>query len=203
MESNSTYRKRALANLEDKWFDAAIVAFVYFFIYQGINWVVGNFLGTTEGVAFNLAWMMLCFPLIWSFSAMFLDFIRGEKLECGKLFNGYNDFVRIFIAYFLYFLIISIGCVFLIVPGIIFAFMFGLIPFILKDDKKIGAVDALKKSAAMMKGHKMDMFLLYLSFIGWAILSLLTLGIGFLFLSPYINTTVAHYYEDLKAEYGE
>ena len=57
-----------------------------------------------------------------------------------------------------------------------------------------------KEFANMMKGHKMQLFLLYLSFIGWAILAILTLGIGYLFLFPYMYTTVAHYYEDLKSE---
>lgn len=51
-----------------------------------------------------------------------------------------------------------------------------------------------------MDGYKMKLFLLDLSFIGWMILSILTLGIGLLFLQPYMNTARAAFYEDLKAE---
>ena len=69
-----------------------------------------------------------------------------------------------------------------------------------KIHEQIGAVDALKKSWSMMKDHKAEMFWLGLSFIGWMILSMFTLGIGFLFLAPYMYTTFAHFYEDLKAE---
>ena len=58
----------------------------------------------------------------------------------------------------------------------------------------------MKKSAEMMKGHKMELFWLMLSFIGWAILSILTFGFGFIFLLPYMYSTLSHYYEDLKAE---
>lgn len=72
--------------------------------------------------------------------------------------------------------------------------------FILKDDKEISAADAMKKSAEMMKGHKMELFWLYLSFIGWGILCILTFGFGFIFLFPYMYTTLAHYYEDIKAQ---
>jgi uncharacterized membrane protein len=54
----------------------------------------------------------------------------------------------------------------------------------------------------MMKGHKMDLFLLWLSFIGWMLLSLLSVGLGFLLLMPYMQTTFAHFYEDLKEEYA-
>ena len=60
---------------------------------------------------------------------------------------------------------------------------------------------ALKLSAKMMKGHLWQFFLLNLSFIGWVLLALLTFGIGMLWLNPYIYTTWAHYYEDLKEEY--
>ena len=72
--------------------------------------------------------------------------------------------------------------------------------FILKDNEQISAMDALKQSWEMMDGHKAQLFWLSLSFIGWMILSIFTFGIGFLFLVPYIYTTFAHFYEDLKAE---
>ena len=53
----------------------------------------------------------------------------------------------------------------------------------------------------MMKGHKFDLFWLFLSFIGWILLSILTLGIGLLWLAPYMYTAQAAFYEDVKADY--
>lgn len=200
MESISTYKNRAIASLKDKWMDAAIVALVYFVISEGIDFAVSSFLATETGFVFQLIWLLACAPLTWAFGVMFLDFIRGNELKVGKLFDGYKDCIRIGIAFFLYFLVVLVGVIFFIVPGIIFAMMFAQVPYILRDDENIGVIDALKKSANMMKGHKMQLFLLYLSFIGWAILAILTLGIGYLFLFPYMYTTVAHYYEDLKSE---
>jgi len=200
MESISSYKNRAIASLKDKWMDAAIVALVYFVISEGIDFAVSSFLATETGVVFQLIWLLACAPLTWAFGVMFLDFIRGNELKVGKLFDGYKDCIRIGIAFFLYFLVVLVGVIFFIVPGIIFAMMFAQVPYILRDDENIGVIDALKKSANMMKGHKMQLFLLYLSFIGWAILAILTLGIGYLFLFPYMYTTVAHYYEDLKSE---
>jgi len=200
MESISSYKDRAIASLKDKWMDAAIVALVYFVISEGIDFAVSSFLATETGFVFQLIWLLACAPLTWAFGVMFLDFIRGNELKVGKLFDGYKDCIRIGIAFFLYFLVVLVGVIFFIVPGIIFAMMFAQVPYILRDDENIGVIDALKKSANMMKGHKMQLFLLYLSFIGWAILAILTLGIGYLFLFPYMYTTVAHYYEDLKSE---
>ena len=88
----------------------------------------------------------------------------------------------------------------LIIPGIIKAFSYAMTSYILKDNPEIKNNEAIEKSMQMMQGHKMDLFLLYLSFIGWAILSVLTLGIGFIFLTPYVNAAVSHFYEDLKEE---
>ena len=53
----------------------------------------------------------------------------------------------------------------------------------------------------MMKGHKMDLFLLYLSFIGWAILCIFTLFIGYLWLAPYVQMTEVKFYEKIRAEF--
>ncbi len=200
MQSISTYKDRALENLKGNWGTAAIVTLVYFIIYEGINWLVGSFLSTESGAIFQLVWMAACLPLMWSYMALFLDFSRGGNLEVGKLFAGYSDFGRVFVAYFLYMLAVIIGCIFFLVPGIILALMFSQFIFIQKDDPTIGAVDSLKKSAEMMKGHKWELFCLGLSFIGWIILTIFTLGIGMLFLYPYMETTFAHYYEDLKKE---
>ena len=87
-----------------------------------------------------------------------------------------------------------------IIPGIILIVGLMMASYILKDDQEISAMDALKKSWELTKGHKMKLFWLGFSFIGWIILSLMTLGIGFFFLVPYMDTTFAHYYEeDIKA----
>jgi uncharacterized membrane protein len=200
MESISTYKERALDSLEGQWGNAAIVTLVFFLIYEGIDFLAGTFIPDTPGMVFSALWFFICCPLVWSFGVMFLGFIRGEDLSVGKLFVGYKDSVRIFITYLLYIFSIVLGCFFFVIPGIILALMFSQACFILKDRPDFSAIDALRMSAKMMKGHKTNYFLLLLSFIGWAILSFLTLGIGVLFLQPYIYTTTAHYYEDLKAE---
>lgn len=76
-------------------------------------------------------------------------------------------------------------------------------PFILKDDPQISAMDSLMKSWQITKGHKMEIFWLGLSFIGWIILGLVTFGIGLILVAPYIETSFAHFYEDLKNQQGE
>lgn len=86
----------------------------------------------------------------------------------------------------------------LIIPGIIAAYRYSMAFYILNDNPKMGAMDALRESKKMMVGYKGKLFFLSLSFIGWTILSVLTLGIGFLWLIPYMNTTTANFYQNLK-----
>ena len=88
-----------------------------------------------------------------------------------------------------------------IIPGIIKMFSYAMTTYILEDNPELSADEAIDRSRAMMKGHKFDLFWLILSFIGWFILCAFTLGIGLLWLMPYTNTTVAAFYEDVKADY--
>jgi uncharacterized membrane protein len=72
--------------------------------------------------------------------------------------------------------------------------------YIVKDNPGIGANDAIEMSMKLMNGHKFELFYLHLTFIGWGILCLLTCGIGFLWLQPYIYTAQAEFYHDLLEE---
>lgn len=71
--------------------------------------------------------------------------------------------------------------------------------YIALDNPELGANECIERSMKMMKGHKGKLFLLDLSFIGWILLALLTLGIGLLWVNPYMKTARSHFYEELKA----
>lgn len=85
-----------------------------------------------------------------------------------------------------------------IIPGIIKAYEYAMIPYILADDATITCKEAFKKSKEMMKGNKMRLFLLQLSFIGWEILGALALGVGIIFVVPYVEAATAEFYVELK-----
>ena len=73
--------------------------------------------------------------------------------------------------------------------------------YVLKDNPELGFNAAIERSMDMMEGHKMQYFLLGLSFFGWILLAILTFGILALWVSPYMNATFAHYYEYVKEDY--
>lgn len=86
----------------------------------------------------------------------------------------------------------------LIIPGIIKSYAYRMVPYILADNPKLGADNAITLSRKMMDGNKFELFVLELSFIGWFLLGLLALGVGILFVNPYYNATEAQLYLVLR-----
>lgn len=99
-------------------------------------------------------------------------------------------------------ILIFLWSLLLIIPGVIKSFSYAMTPFILEDNPELSGVEAIHRSRMMMKGHKFDLFWLWLSFIGWFLLSILTCGIGLLWLVPYMETAQAAFYEEVKADYA-
>ena len=88
------------------------------------------------------------------------------------------------------------------IPVIVAIFRYALTFFILADHESCGPLEAIQSSTRMMKGNKGKLFMLYLRFVGWSFLALFTFGIGFLFLSPYMFTSLARFYDDVATKGG-
>ena len=144
---------------------------------------------------------ILIAPLLLPGAALFtLKVIRQNKPDIGDLFGTYKNYLNALVAIVLQGLIIIAGCFLFIIPGIIFAYMFSLVPFIIADDAKqnLSAVDILKESARLMKGYKWKLFCLYFSFIGWILLCVITFGIAVIWISPYMAASHAVFYDKIK-----
>lgn len=106
--------------------------------------------------------------------------IRGIKLDFARLFDGFKDYGRILGTMLLTTVYTFLWTLLLVIPGIMKSYSYAMTLFILKDYPELQYDAAIEKSMAMMSGRKMKMFLLDLSFIGWAILCCFTLGDRFL-----------------------
>lgn len=124
---------------------------------------------------------------------------RNQEARLEQIFQGFNNFGTALGTYLLMVLFIILWMLLLIIPGIMAALSYSMTFFILADDKSIGAMEAIDKSKQMMYGYRWKLFCLYLRFLGWALLCILTFGIGFLWLLPYVQISMAKFYDDVKA----
>ena len=159
---------------------------------------------TTNGVS-SLTFLLEIFLLL-PLEVAFLNIFRkllvnGDTNMVGNLFNFSNYWKKIG-GMLLVGIFTFLWSLLFIIPGIIKAFSYAMTPFILDENPELGASEAIHRSRMMMKNHKFDLFWLYLSFIGWFLLCCITCGIGFLWLTPYIDTAKAAFYEEVKADYA-
>ncbi|KND48079.1 MAG: Integral membrane protein [Parcubacteria bacterium C7867-006] len=186
---NSVLMSQARESLKGKW-GIAIGGFVIYVVFtialQEIP-KVGSLLG-----------FLVSGSLALGISMFSLTISRNQEIKLKKIFEGFNEFGNALGARFFITLFTILWSLLLIIPGIIAALSYSMTYFIMADDSSIGPLDAIRKSKQMMSGYKWKLFTLYLRFLGWAILCILTFGIGFLWLTPYMGVTGAKFYDDLR-----
>lgn len=120
------------------------------------------------------------------------------------IFDGFKNFGNVFILNLLISIYTFLWTLLFIIPGIVKGLSYSMANFIMAENPDIKPSDAIKESQKLMDGNKLDYFVLGLSFIGWHILDIFTLGILSIWLQPYIYTTKAAFYEAVKNEkYGD
>ncbi len=174
MLENSEIRAYARRSLKGKWGSSILVCLVYTLIIG----VCGEL--SFIGSIINL---LIAGPLHYGLSKYFLQLNRGREASISNLFDGFKPmFVPALLTMLLTGIYVFLWSLLLIVPGIIAALRYSQAYYILNDQPELTASEAIRTSAQMMSGHKWKLFLLYLSFIGWFLLSLLSLCIGFLWI---------------------
>lgn len=209
MKSFATLKKEARASLKGKWTSFVLVTLLMLIINCALSLpstITGLMYPNSPQVnwstLFTVVVSLIYAVLEWGFAIMFLRNLRDPHFdELGTLFDGFRDFGRIFVTLFLQNIYTLLWALLLIIPGIVKSYSYAMTPYILYDDPKLQGNAAIELSMRMMRGHKLELFLLHLSFIGWLLLCILTLGIGFLWLIPYVHSTQAAFYEDVKEEY--
>ena len=214
MKSNQDYKNAALEALRGNWPVAVVTVIVYMAIVSVCSapssilgngflpfvpeWVVAG----TSGASLLLTVLFLAPLLVGYYNTFNRLYQEGNTDIVSNLFtSGFRNWGHIVGGQLLMAVYIFLWCLLLIVPGIVKAYSYAMTPYILVDRPELSANEAISLSCRMMKGRKFDLFYLQLSFIGWALLCVITLGIGFLWLSPYMMTAQAAFYQDVKADY--
>lgn len=201
---------KAKSFLQGNWGWSVGIAFVY--------WVATSILGAAnrytqsydslfaELLALIMTVVVAMLGISWQYTALAL--VDGDKEQAN--FNGIlsvfenKRFGTSFVSWLLIVIFVILWSILLIIPGIIKLVAYSQTFMIIKDKmdagEKISASEAITESRKLMNGHKMDFFVLQLSFLGWWILDLITLGIAGLWVMPYTYTTNAQFYRQLAGD---
>jgi uncharacterized membrane protein len=186
--SNSDIMAQARSQLNGKWGSAVLVTFIYVLlgVVPGSMPKIGGIINLVIGgpIAFGLCYY-------------FLSFTRGKSPVLEDLFKGFSIFGKTFVSYLLIIIFTILWALLLIVPGIIAAISYSMTFYIIVDNNEMSGQDAIRKSKELMNGNKYRYFCLLCRFIGWFLLCILSLGIGFLWLIPYVMASNAGFYETL------
>jgi uncharacterized membrane protein len=208
-------KREARQSLKNRWGFAVLLTIVVFAVYVLVPFFVevilsGGFpqwLNEDKGwpVVVSQILTLLLTPVTIGYCWVFLQLLRKEPVQIKsafQLFSGrwYWKSLGLTILVAIYTFLWSL---LFIIPGIIKSIAYSQAYYILKDHPDYSLNQIITESRKMMNGYKWKFFLLELSFIGWAILSIITMGIGLLWLVPYIYSTLAKFYEEVSQKREE
>lgn len=133
-----------------------------------------------------------------SLCCIYLNLVRGIAPQVKDVFCGFGDFWSAFKTQFLVGLFTFLWSLLLIVPGIIKSFSYSLSMYIQAENPGKPALECIAESKAIMEGHKAELFMLCLSFLGWILLGVITFGIAYIYVLPFYSATIANFYENVK-----
>ncbi len=204
---NRELMAQARDSLRGRWGLAVGTYFVYLLIVlvlpripQELNFILGTDIKHSAAWANtgDIIYWIISGPLSLGMAIFWLSIVRDQDARFSQLFSGFNRFGTALGAELLIAIFVLLWSLLLVVPGIIAYLSYSQTFFIIADDKTIGPLAALRKSKEMMYGHRKKLFLLWCRFIGWFLLCILTVGIGFLWLGPYANVSFAKFYENIN-----
>ncbi|WP_226644406.1 DUF975 family protein [Mesobacillus subterraneus] len=213
----SQIKKKSLATLKGKWGLAVALTLIVFLITTFVPTIVeillsGGFsqwFNQTETPVIadmvNLLISFLFIPLTVASYWFYLSIARWNDPKISDVFAVYKEWelsLKLIGTSILVGIFTMLWALLLIIPGIIKGLSYSQVFFLLRDNPELSALEAITESKVRMKGYKWKYFLMNLSFIGWAFIAIFTFGIGFLWLTPYISTANATFYNELIAPQG-
>jgi uncharacterized membrane protein len=204
-------KREARASLKNRWGFAILLSLIVFGIYGMIPLMIeilfsGGFTAWSNQdnvplTAQFVSWIftIALYPIIYGSYVTFLGMVRSESVELKNIFKGFEEtkYFKIIGAYLLTVIYTLLWFFVFIIPAFIKSISYSQVYFVLNDNPDLSPRAAITKSRQLMNGYKWKYFLLMLSFIGWSILGIITLFIGFLWLVPYINASLAAFYDNL------
>ena len=170
-------------------------------------WMTGVVVTLLHGVVFSFAnsifpgvgGILIGGPLSFGMYMIFLNFVRtGTPMKIEDLFRGFSDdFVQNLLIRLMTSIFCALWSLLFVIPGIVKALAYSMAFYVKRDHPEYDWRMCLSESERLMEGHKMDLFILNLSFIGWAFLGVCAFGVGILWVQTYIKASEAIFYDQL------
>ena len=213
MKQIREYKRAARASLRGNWAPAVLASLALLFLavllsvptelFLYANLGPALFFGLQAGSLLISTFLVVPLGVGYAVACLMLYETNDDRLSENMFKTAFSRYWHKVGGMFLMSLKVWLWSLLLVIPGIIMAHAYAMTPYILEEHPEIGAWEASRVSQKMMRGHKFRLFRLNLSFIGWALLCVPTLGVGFLWLVPYMQMSQAAFYSDLKAQQGD
>lgn len=166
--------------------------------------IVGALAGVCSAIPYIGPVLGICVlgPLSLGEAYIYLNLTRGYEPDVNVLFSGFQRFTDTLVLTILMRIFIFLWSLLLFVPGVIKAISYSQAYYILAEHPEMSGKEALDASIEMMDGHKMDYFVLLLSFIPWLLLCTITCGLAVLYVYPYMDATLVNFYRTIKQPAG-
>lgn len=191
-KTSDELKNKALDSLKGNKLNAIAVCLIATVIPLFVDYSIDH-----PGLQF-IVHLLISGPLTVGLSAYFLALIRNQQPKINTFMYGLQNAGGSVYIYLLMTLYIVCWSLLFVIPGIIKAMSYSMAYYIKCDHPELSTEQAIDASMQMMDGHKLRLFFLVLSFIGWLLLSLITLGLAFIFILPYYDATIAAFYIDIK-----
>ena len=192
--NRSEIKEKAKEQLGKKIFgNTWLMAVVAFVIYGAIVSAAGSIIP-------GIGAIIITGPMTYGISYLFLKQARdGQKMNIGDIFKGFsNDFSQTFLIGLMTTIFTTLWSLLFVIPGIVKSYAYSMAYFIKIDNPDYTWKQCIDESKNITRGHKWELFVLDLSFIGWLIVGSLVLGVGELWVAPYISTSRAIFYDNIK-----
>jgi uncharacterized membrane protein len=187
IKERKTIKKEARAKLKGRWPMLLLAC------------IVAGLVGSLGAIVFGIGALFTLPPMMVGLSYYLLKFNRNQGEEFGDIFYGFQRFGPSVLATILKGIFISLWSLLFVIPGIVKTFAYSMTSFVIADFNCSGA-GAITLSKKITQGHKGKIFVMYLSFFWWFLLSTITFGIALIYVYPYILASFTGLYEEMKQQ---
>ena len=192
MISRAELKQQAKEQLKGNLGMIVLSGIIYFAIVFALSFI--PYIGTVGSI-------IIAPPLVLGLYKMLLNVTYGDKAEVATLFEPFQTcFASSVILNLLVGIFTFLWSLLLIIPGIIKTYAYSMSFYILAENPNMTATEAITESKTIMDGHKMELFVLMLSFIPWILLACVTFGLAYIYVLPYMYLTMTNFYHNIKRQ---